>query len=65
VHREHVGPAFGMVSVIATVISPRSAGSSVSNSSTSTTRSFGTSSTNWPWYVSVCPDVLPAAEGAS
>jgi hypothetical protein len=47
------------------VISPRIGGSVVSNASTSTTSSSGTSFTKRPWYVSVCALVLPATVGAS
>jgi hypothetical protein len=49
----------------AIVISPRSEGSAVSNSTTSTTCSFSTSFTKRPWYVSVCGVVLPVADGES
>jgi hypothetical protein len=47
------------------VISPRRAGSVVANSSTSTTCSFGTSFTKWPWYVSVRAVVFPVPVDAS
>lgn len=61
------GKEFGSASasVIVIVISPRSAGSVVSNSSTSTTCSFGTSFTKRPRYVSVCAVVLPVPVGTS
>ena len=47
------------------VISPCIVGSSVSNSTTSTTSVSGTSLTNRPWNVSVCALVLPAVVGSS
>jgi hypothetical protein len=58
-------PPSASASAIVIVISPRSAGSAVSNSTTSTIRSFGTSVTKRPWYVSVCAVVLPVPVGAS
>jgi hypothetical protein len=51
--------------VIVMVISACSAGSSVANSSTSTTCFFGTSVTKRPWCVSVCALVLSVPVGAS
>src|SRR5207244_1213664 len=58
-------PPSASTNSIVIVISPRSAGSSVSNSTTSTSFSFGTSCTKRPWYVSVCAVVLPVPVGAS
>jgi len=62
---EHVGTAVCISERVIIVISPRNSGSVVSNSSTSTTCSFGTSFTKWPWYVSVWAVVLPVPVGAS
>jgi hypothetical protein len=47
------------------VISPRMAGSAVSNSTVWTTRSSGTSSTKRPWNVSVWAVVFPVDVGES
>src|SRR5688572_23240311 len=58
-------PPSASASEIVIVISPRSAGSVVSNSTTSTTRSFATSFRKRPWYVSVCAVVLPVPVAAS
>src|SRR5882672_4578888 len=56
-------PSPASVSVNVTTISPRIAESAVSNSSTWTTCSSGTSLTNRPPYVSVCALVLPVPVG--
>ena len=45
--------------VVVTVMGPASSGASVSNSTTSTIRSPGTSSTKVPRNVSVCRSLLP------
>ena len=58
-------PPSASVSVVVSVISPRRPGSAVSNSTTSTTCSSGTSPAKWPWYVSVRESDLPVPAGAS
>jgi hypothetical protein len=58
-------PASASTSANVIVISPCRPGSAVSNSTTSTTFSSGTSSMKRPWYVSMCAVILPAPVGWS